>query len=290
MRSRLVLPGAVEAEDQQTLAPADVEGHVVEHVQRAVRLGQVLDLEHRAARRRAAPGTSPSACVGAAAPRRRRPRCARCASRGCAPSTPWWPSRRNGRRSSAGARPRRCRAAILVSRSSSLRRADEVLRVRALVLDERAERVVAGAIEVQHARDRGVEQLEVVADHEQRAAVLREEAEHPVAGVVVEVVGRLVEEEDVAAGEEDPRQLDAATLAAGQHAQRQVEAGRRPDRGRRRSIAPPTRPRSRPRRGTTLHDGRSGRRSCRTDPLRGEGAASPCARWPRRSHGPTARG
>ena len=59
------------------------------------------------------------------------------------------------------------RAASFVRRSSSAFARDEVLRVRAAVLDELA------LVEVQHARDRLVEQLEVVADHEQRAAVRR---------------------------------------------------------------------------------------------------------------------
>jgi hypothetical protein len=63
-----------------------------------------------------------------------------------------------------------------------------------------------------------------VADDQQGTAVAPEELQHPLLGVGVEVVGRLVEQEDVAAGEQDAHQLDPAPLAAGQRAERQVEA------------------------------------------------------------------
>ena len=99
----------------------------------------------------------------------------------------------------------------------------EVLRVGPLVLDERPDVVVAATVEVQDARDRGVEQVEVVADDDERAAVLGKESEQPVAGVVVEVVRRLVEQEQLAAGEQDASELDAAALAARQDTDRQVE-------------------------------------------------------------------
>jgi hypothetical protein len=43
-----------------------------------------------------------------------------------------------------------------------------------------------------------------------------QEVEQPLAGVVVEVVGGLVQQEQVAAGEQDAGQLDPAALPAGQ--------------------------------------------------------------------------
>ena len=101
-----------------------------------------------------------------------------------------------------------------------------VLRVRALVLDEVADAGLVGPIEVEHPRDRLVEQLEVVADDEQRPAVGPQEAHQPLLGVDVEVVRRLVEAQHVAAGEQDAGQLDAPPLAAGQHADRVVDAAR----------------------------------------------------------------
>ena len=60
-------------------------------------------------------------------------------------------------------------------------------------------------------------------DDDQRAAVLAEEAEQPVAGVVVQMVGRFVEQQQVAAGKEDASQLDSAALAAREDADRKVE-------------------------------------------------------------------
>jgi hypothetical protein len=92
-----------------------------------------------------------------------------------------------------------------------------VLAVGALVLDH------VPLIEVQHARDRLIEQVEVVRHHEQGPAVAAEEAHEPLLGVGVEVVGGLVEDEDVAAGEEDARQLDPAALTTREHLQRQIE-------------------------------------------------------------------
>ena len=81
-----------------------------------------------------------------------------------------------------------------------------------------------GAVEVQHAGDRLVEQLEVVADDEQRAAVPAQELHEPRACVDVEVVRRLVEQEDVAAREQDAGELDPASLSAGEHREREVDA------------------------------------------------------------------
>ena len=95
---------------------------------------------------------------------------------------------------------------------------DEVLRVRAAVLDELA------LVEVQHARDRLVEQREVVADDEQRAAERAQERHQPRLGVDVEVVRRLVEQQEVAAREQDARELDAPALTTGERADREVEA------------------------------------------------------------------
>ena len=99
-----------------------------------------------------------------------------------------------------------------------------VLRVRAAVLEDLADCVLGRAVEVQHPGDRLVEQFEVVADHEQRTLVLPQEPEQPGLRVDVEVVGRLVEAQHVGAGEEDAGEFDTAPLAAGQHAERQIEA------------------------------------------------------------------
>ena len=62
-----------------------------------------------------------------------------------------------------------------------------------------------------------------MADHEQGAAVGPHEPEQPLLGVAVEVVGGLVEQQDVAAREQDASDLDAAALATGERADGQVE-------------------------------------------------------------------
>ena len=94
----------------------------------------------------------------------------------------------------------------------------DVLGVGPLVLDQHA------LVEVQDTGDRLVQQLDVVADDEQGAPVGPQETHEPGLGVAVEVVGRLVEEQDVAAGKKDAGQLEAPALAAREHADGQVEA------------------------------------------------------------------
>ena len=71
-----------------------------------------------------------------------------------------------------------------------------------------------------HLVDDGLEQLDVVADDDEPAAVAGEEAAQPGDRVGVEVVGRLVEQQRLGVGEQDAGQLDAAALAAGEGAQR----------------------------------------------------------------------
>ena len=66
-------------------------------------------------------------------------------------------------------------------------------------------------------------ELHVVADHDQSALEVLEELAQPDHRVGVEVVGRLVEEHRLGAGEQDPGELDAAALAAGEGRQRLVE-------------------------------------------------------------------
>ena len=77
---------------------------------------------------------------------------------------------------------------------------------------------------MEHAGDRLVEQLEVVADDEEGAAIAAQELHEPAARVDVEVVRRLVEEEDVAPREQDAGELDAPSLTAGEHREREVDA------------------------------------------------------------------
>ena len=75
-------------------------------------------------------------------------------------------------------------------------------------------------VEVPHLVDDGLEQLDVVTDHDEAAAVGGEEAAQPGDRVGVEVVGGLVEQQRLGVGEQDARQLHATALTAGQRAQR----------------------------------------------------------------------
>ena len=111
-----------------------------------------------------------------------------------------------------------------------------------------------------------LQQFGVMADDDEAALVRRQELAQPPHGVGVEVVGGLVEQEDVGPAEQDARELDAPALAAGQGAERLVEdplhAARRwprsprPGTPRRSLRAPRTRPRH----------GRSGRSGGRAPP------------------------
>lgn len=100
----------------------------------------------------------------------------------------------------------------------------EVLGVGALVFLHGAEAGVVVSVEMQHARDGFVEQVEVVADHQQRAPITTHEAQQPLLGIAVQVVGGLIKEKDVAAGEEDPGNLHPAPLPARECPHRQFEA------------------------------------------------------------------
>ncbi len=93
-----------------------------------------------------------------------------------------------------------------------------VVRVGAAVLDE------LGAVEVKDASDGLVEQDQVVAYDHECAPVALEEFHHPRPGVVVEVVGGLVQEQHVAAREQDACELYPATLSSREGIERQVEA------------------------------------------------------------------
>ncbi len=68
-----------------------------------------------------------------------------------------------------------------------------------------------------------------MADHHGAGAQPLDEPLQPFQTVQVQVVGGLVEQEDVVAGEEERRQARTGRLAAGQRRHRQVEAHRQPE-------------------------------------------------------------
>ena len=61
--------------------------------------------------------------------------------------------------------------------------------------------------QMQHPSDRFVEQIKVVTDHEQPAAIIAEKVQQPCLGIDIEVVRRFVQKQCVAAREQDARQL-----------------------------------------------------------------------------------
>ena len=216
------LAGAVQSEDEEAFAAPEVERHVGEDVRPAVPLGQPDRLDDRApggGRRREADPKRPipladvdavvldagDPLLDAVGHRRLRRLGAEAVDDGLQPGD-------------LLALP----GGDLGGAALVLGAGADVLRIRAAVLDDRAGGRLARTVEMEDAGDRLVEQLEVVADHEQGAAVAAEEAEQPLLGIDVEVVGRLVEEQDVAAGEQDAGDLDAAPLATGEHADREI--------------------------------------------------------------------
>ncbi len=74
-------------------------------------------------------------------------------------------------------------------------------------------------IEVKHPIDCCLKQGHVVADDDESASMRPQEVAQPHDGVCVEMVGRLIEEQCLDAGEEDPGQFDSATLTTGQRPQ-----------------------------------------------------------------------
>ena len=93
----------------------------------------------------------------------------------------------------------------------------EEARVRAAV------HVEASVLERQHAVDRIVEQRDVVGDHEDARARRPQELHDPCLGVEVEVVGGLVEDQQLATGVEQSGELQAPALPAREHPDVAVE-------------------------------------------------------------------
>ena len=84
-------------------------------------------------------------------------------------------------------------------------------------------RGVGDLVELEHARDRALEEGAVVGDDHRAAGALGDEPLQPRQAVEVEVVGRLVEQQDVEAREQDRGQRRARGLAAGERRGLQVE-------------------------------------------------------------------
>ena len=64
--------------------------------------------------------------------------------------------------------------------------------------------------------DAGIEQVDIVADHDQSTFVVLQEVSKPHDRIGVQVVGGLVEQQGLRAGEQDPSKLNAPALASRQ--------------------------------------------------------------------------
>ena len=160
-----------------------------------------------------------------AAPRRRAPR--------SGPGAPWtscagpW-----GSCAPTRARPRSCAGATLSGRSSCSQALLLLLQpggVVALVGDALA------AVELEDPAGDVVEEVAVVGDRDDRALVLGEVLLQPGDRLGVEVVGRLVEQQQVGRAEQQPAERDAAALAAGERCRprrRRAAGAARPSRTR----------------------------------------------------------
>ena len=126
------------------------------------------------------------------------------------------------------------RALACVRRLLLLRQPIELLLEPARVVA--GERDPAAAVELEDPLRDVVEEVAVVGDGDDRARVLVEEALEPLDRLGVEVVGRLVEQQQVGVLEQQPGERDAALLAAGERRRRprrRAGSGARPSRSRR---------------------------------------------------------
>ncbi len=96
---------------------------------------------------------------------------------------------------------------------------DEVLRVVAVVVDERAQ------VDVGDAVHDGVQEEAVVRDQDHRVRVVVQVLLEPVAGVEIEVIGRFVEQEQVGLRQQQLGQRDAHLPAARERRRRLVVVG-----------------------------------------------------------------
>ena len=83
--------------------------------------------------------------------------------------------------------------------------------------------VEAAAVQLRDARANAVKEVAVVRDHHQRAAVVRETILQPGDGRRVDVVGRLVQQQQIHRTDQRRRQRDALFLSAGERAHVRVE-------------------------------------------------------------------
>ena len=248
------LAGAVEAEDDDPGALVDGQVDVGEHLERAVGLRQLGGGERRLAARRRRRELDPRDLVRLALALEARHQ----------PLGALEHRLRGLRLGGLGAHPVR-----LVGQRLGLVLGVHPLALAALLVGLALQEVGPPAhvvdvdlgpvgVQVQDLVDGPLQQRGVVADHDQAAPVRRQEVAQPDDRVRVEVVGRLVEQQRLGAGEQDPGQLDPAPLPAGQGARAAGRGSGPRCRGWTRSGRPRPRRRTRLRRAARRRPARSG--------------------------------
>jgi hypothetical protein len=212
------LAGPVQAHDEQSLTAPDVERHVFEHLRVAERLGQPVDREHGLpAMRWFGEGDLQAAFV------------LRSLDASPLELLPPGVDGLRGPSSALGLAPHRVgerpEPSDLLVLPLGERRASFLVSCSGLAISRVGPSVLHHlvTVEVQDARDRRVEQGEVVTHDEQGTVEPGQELHQPRLGVRVEVVRGLVEHEQVRPAEQDSGELEPATLPARERAHGQCE-------------------------------------------------------------------
>ena len=213
------LARAVEPEHDDPAAPVDGQVDVGEHLERAVGLRQPF--ARSAGSCRTAPGSG-NRSLATRSPAARRPGRRAAGRRGAAcsarpwPWSPWrasWPPAAAARRPAARRWPAPAAAPLVGLALGQVGLPADVVDVQH----------GAVGVQVEDLVDDLLDEVDVVADDEQPAAVVLEVVAQPGDRVGVQVVGRLVEQQRLRVAEQDPGQLDPPALPAGQRAQRLVQ-------------------------------------------------------------------
>ena len=209
IRNSVVLPAPFGADDPDDAGLRQRERQVLDQDLVAVRLRQVLDLDDRVAEARDRAGWRSRARARCAWRRSPRPAASRRRRGAPCPSPAGRAGSRRTHSSSRASVRWRASLGLLLARQA-LELLLEPARVVAL------ERDAPAAVELQDPLGDVVEEVAIVGDRDDRARVLLQEPLQPEDRLGVEVVGRLVEQQQVGVAEEQAGERDAALLAAGE--------------------------------------------------------------------------
>ena len=203
------LAGAVDADQREAVARAELPGDVVEDRLRAVGEADVLGVDHLRAQAASWRTSAARSCRAARARRRSarwRPRSGTSAC-SCGPA-----GRAAARRAPCGGA---AGGALLSPRPGARARRGRACRPRS------RPRTGGRAVgDLPRVGADGVEEPAIVGDDQHRAAAGREVVREPVDALDVEVVGRLVEQQQLGVAEQGLGEVDPSSLAAGERCDR----------------------------------------------------------------------